>query len=265
MEWEDDGIVLGTRPLGEGGAVAMLLTRGHGRHAGLVSGGQSGRGRAALEPGTRVRCRWRARLADQLGFWSLEPIRAHAAGFMDAPSPLAALLSATALLDAVLPEREAHPGLFDATLVLFDLLDTPVWGEAYVKWETGLLAAAGFGLDLEACALTGVAAGAMGNDHLAYVSPRTGRAVSLSASEPYRDRLLALPGFLVGRGGGGPVEVAMGLALTGHFLERHVLAAHHQPLPGARLRLAERQARDAGLADTSHGMPGNGDTASGSV
>lgn len=271
MEWTDDALVLSARRLGDSGMVAVLLTRDHGRHAGLVAGGQSRRHRALLEPGSQVRCRWRSRLADQLGAWSLEPVRAVTAGLLDQPLPLAAALSALTLMDVILAEREAHPGLFDATLALFEALSTPLWGEVYVRWEVGLLAEVGYGLDLGACALTGTLP-ADGNDHLAYVSPRTGRAVSLSAGEPYRDKLLALPGFLIGRGGGGAAEVAAGLALTGHFLERHVLAQRQLAMPPARLRLAERQGRDPGRvpARDGHGGRGNGtpgkdDTISGSV
>ena len=108
------------------------------------------------------------------------------------------------------------------------------WAEVYVRWELALLAELGFGLDLESCAAGGA------NDQLAYVSPKSGRAVSLAAGEPYRDKLLTLPGFLAGRGGGGVEEVEQGLTLTGFFLERHVFAPHHRDLPPARRRLAER-------------------------
>ncbi|ACI98886.1 DNA repair protein RecO [Rhodospirillum centenum] len=236
MEWTDDAIVLSARPHGETAALAVLLTRGHGRHAGLVHGGQSGRMRPVLEPGNRVAARWAARLVEQLGTLALELERATAAGLLEDPLRLAALSSACALVDAALPEREPHPALFDATLALFDALQTEVWAEIYVRWEIGLLEEAGFGLDFGSCAATGIT----DNDQLAYVSPRTGRAVSLSAGEPYRDRLLALPPFLVGRSAGGAEEVVQGLALTGHFLDRHLFALRHAEVPAARTRFVDR-------------------------
>jgi DNA repair protein RecO (recombination protein O) len=231
MEWSDQGIVLSARPHGEGGAVATLLAREHGRCAGLVMGGRSTRQRGNLEPGSLLAVRWRGRLPEHLGHFTVEPLHGYAAAFLDEPLKLAALSSACALVEAALPEREPHPALFDGLLALFGLLDTPAWAEAYVRWEVGFLTETGFGLDLDRCAVTGT------NDYLAFVSPRTGRAVSASAGEPYRDRLLPLPGFLIGLGGGGPTEVGQGLDLTGHFLERHVL---NGPLPPARLRLRER-------------------------
>ncbi|HEY0837915.1 MAG TPA: DNA repair protein RecO [Azospirillum sp.] len=237
MEWTDQGIVLSTRPLGDSAAVAVLLARGHGRHAGLVHGGRSSRQRGNLEPGTLVSARWRARLNEQLGTFTLEAVRGYAAGLLDDPSRLAALTAACALAEAALPERQPHPALFDGLKALLDVLDAaPAWPEAYVRWEVGLLGELGFGLDLDRCAVTG------GNDYLAFVSPRTGRAVSAAIGEPFRDRLLPLPGFLIGRGLGGAAEVAEGLRMTGYFLERHLL---NGPLPPARVRLAERLARAA--------------------
>lgn len=238
MDWTDDAILLSARPHGETAALAVLLTREHGRHAGLVHGGQGSRMRAVLEPGNRVAAHWRARLSEQLGTWTLELERATGAALLDDPLRLAALSSCCALLDAILPEREPHAEVFAATLALFDALDSDIWAEVYVRWEIGLLDVAGFGLDLSRCAATGQVPAE--NDQLAFVSPRTGRAVSLSASEPFRDKLLPLPPFLVGRSDGGPGEVSAGLDLTGHFLDRHVFALRHAEVPPARTRFVDR-------------------------
>lgn len=247
MEWSDDAIVLSARPYGETAALVAALTQNHGRCVAMAPGGQGTRRRAALEPGARVHARWRGRGSDRLGSWSLELESAVAARFLDDPGRLAALASACALCDACLPDREPHPALFDGLAALFGVLDGPAWGEATVRWEIGLLAELGFALDLSVCAVTGTPAGAGadgGNDLLTHVSPRSGRAVSASAAEPYLDKLLPLPGFLAGRGGGGAGEVAAGLALTGYFLERSAL---HGPLPPPRLRLAEICRRAAGV------------------
>ncbi len=144
-----------------------------------------------------------------------------------------ALSAAAAVSERALPEREPHPACFHGFLALLQAMEGDHWAEAYVRWELAVLAELGFGLDLTRCAAGG------DNDRLAYVSPRSGRAVSLAAGEPYRERLLALPGFLAGRGGGGSLEVGAGLALTGYFLERHVFHPQDRALPQARQRLAE--------------------------
>lgn len=242
MEWSDSAIVLSSRSHGESATIAVLLTKERGKHAGLSHNGQNSRHRAAFQPGSLVFARWRGRLVEQLGAYTLEQVRGFAAPLLDDPARLAALTAVCALTEACLAEREPHPALYDGLLALLDLLDGPVWGETLVRWEIGLLAELGFALDLASCAVTG---GDGVNDLLTHVSPRTGRAVSASAAEPYLDKLLPLPGFLIGRGPGGPAEVAAGLRLTGYFLERFAL---HGPLPAARVRLAELCDRAAGGA-----------------
>jgi DNA repair protein RecO (recombination protein O) len=239
MEWTDRAIVLSARAHGEGGAVATLLTRERGRHAGLVQGARTARQRGVLETGNHVAARWRGRLQEHLGTYSLELERSLAAGLLDDPMRLSALVSACALTEAALPEREPHPAAFDGLSALLTSLDSPFWDALYVRWELGLLQELGFGLDLTRCAATG------GNDGLAFVSPRTGRAVSLSAAEPYRDRLLPLPGFLVGKGEAAPEDVAAGLDLAGHFLERQALGAAGAGMPAARARFVERYRKQA--------------------
>ncbi|MCA8907300.1 MAG: DNA repair protein RecO [Rhodospirillaceae bacterium] len=237
MEWTDQGIVLSCRPFGESRDIVMAMTREHGRHAGLAAGQRRGH---RLQPGTRAQLTWRARLAEHLGHLVVDVAESPAAAVLDDPDRLAALASACALVEAAVPERAPYPHVFDGLETLLGLLEQPFWDAVYVGWEVQVLAALGFGLDLTRCAATGA------NDDLAYVSPRTGRAVALSAAEPYRERLLPLPGFLIGRGEAGPAEVADGLALTGHFLERLLFGQGHKAVPPARGRLVERCKRRAG-------------------
>jgi DNA repair protein RecO (recombination protein O) len=234
MEWTDEGIVLSARPHGEGGLIVALLTRAHGRHAGFVPGGGSRRSSAVWQPGNVVEVSWRARLAEQLGNYSGELRAPHAARALDSAVELAGLSAACAVLDAALPEREPHPAVFDGFSAFLGALGHPGWPAIYVRIELGLLQELGFGLDLTRCAATGTA------EDLAYVSPKTGRAVSRGAAGPYKEKLLELPTFL--STGGLPVDAAelcKGFDLTGHFLERHVFWPHNKPLPAARARFME--------------------------
>ncbi len=234
MEWTDEGVVLSARPHGEDAVILQLLTADHGRHAGLLRGGQGRRKSGLVQPGNSVRAVWRGRLSEHLGSYSCEALGTPLGLLLDAPGPLAALSSALAMAELSLPERAPLPGALEGLKALLDALSGPHWGEAYVAWEVQLLRLLGFGLDLESCAAGGR------NDQLAYVSPRSGRAVSLAAGDAYRDRLLPLPGFLVGRAGGGPEEIAQGLRLTAHFLERSICHPQNRPLPPARQRLSDR-------------------------
>lgn len=244
VEWTDEGIVLSVRPHGESAAIAILLTEQHGRHAGLVRGGASSRNKGLLQPGNAVRATWRARLAEQLGSYTLELEASHAAGLFDDPLRLAGLTAACAVADRALPEREPHPEIHAGFLALIDAMGNAdlgdLWIAVYVRWELGVLAALGYGLDLSSCAATGA------NDDLAYVSPRTGRAVSLSAGEPYHDRMLPMPDFLIGRGAGEMPDLLKGLDLTGHFLEKHLFNTQGEQSPAPRMRFRDRIAGLAG-------------------
>ncbi len=230
MEWADDAFVLAARTHGEAGALVELLTVEHGRFAAHVAGGASRRMKPVLQPGTRVRAEYRARTSDHLGSAQLEPVGEGPSSLFDDALALTGLSSAAAVTAAALPEREPHPEVFAAFESFASALAAPeVWPAVYVRFEAGLLEALGFGLDLSRCAVTGSA------DDLAWVSPRTGRAVGRDAGAPYADRLLHLPPFMLGSQGGLVAgDVAAGLELTGRFLERDVFGPLNRPLPPAR-------------------------------
>ncbi len=235
MEFTTQGYVLSVRRHGETSAIIDVLTPDKGRHAGLVRGGVSRKMRPVLQPGNLVRVSWHARLSEHLGNFTVEAIDARSAQLMDDRLALSALNAACALTLAVLPEREPHKSVYDAFAVMIEHMDDPdIWPALYVKWEAGLLDAMGYGLDLSKCAASG------SNDNLTHVSPRTGRAVSASEAEPYLDKLLPLPGFLIGRKGVMPGAIKDGLALTGYFIESRILWPADRQLPDARARMIDR-------------------------
>lgn len=237
MEWSDDAIVLSVRAHGESSTIVDALTREHGRHAGLVRGGASRRSKAVLQPGNSLHLVWRARLAEHLGNFTAEAARARSGRLMESRAGLMGLNAFTAVAQAALPEREPHGSVYEAALVLLDAMaagEFADWAPLYVRWEAGLLDELGFGLDLSACAATGV------TDDLTFVSPRSGRAVSTAAAAPFRERLFPLPPFLLGtQSAVTPADIAAGLQLTAHFLAGRVLQPHGKPLPAARIRLGD--------------------------
>lgn len=245
MEWSEEAIVLAARRHGESALIVQLLTRGHGRHAGLVRGGQGRKLRTIYQIGNRLTVTWKARLAEHLGAIAGELLRGHAARFIDDPARLACLAAAAAMAEATLPEREPHPRAYDGLSALLEALDADSgWALGYVEWEAALLTELGFGLDLSRCAATGETA------DLIYVSPKSGHAVSSKAGERYRDRLLPLPGFLVAGSNTAPTprDVLDGLALTAFFLDRRVFAPHGRKLPAARSRFVDALQRIATLS-----------------
>lgn len=236
IEWRDEGVVLVVRPHGESSAIADLFTAVHGRHAGVVRGGVSRRMRPVLQPGSLLSVTWRARLDEHLGAFVVEPLRTSAA-LMSDRAALAALNAVTSLLHFCLPERDPHPELYGRTRALLDVLQGDGWPGDYLRWELRLLDELGYGLDLSGCAVTGT------TEDLAFVSPRTGRAVSRGAAGDWAERLLPLPPGMLSEGPAGPAEVAEGMQTTGHFLGQFAADHGERPLPAARERLVRELER----------------------
>jgi DNA repair protein RecO (recombination protein O) len=235
VQWADIGIVLGARRHGETSAVVELMTRQHGRHLGLVRGGSGSRQKPVLQVGNLVSAMWRARLDEHLGYYVIEGLDLRAASYLSMAHALYGLHHLGALC-RLLPERDPHPCVFDLLEYAIAHLGDPSLAAALVaRFELELLAELGFGLDLESCAATGKTA------ELVYVSPKSGRAVSREAGEPWRDKLLALPAFLGAAAAPeaqaeapSAAELKDAFVLTGFFLARHVYEPRGEQLPESR-------------------------------
>jgi DNA repair protein RecO (recombination protein O) len=240
MHVEALAIICAVRAHGEHGAIVRALTPVDGMLAGYVRGGRSRRLRPVLVPGNLVRADFRARTEEQLPALTVE-LSESRAGMMSEALPAAAIEWATALTATILPEAQPFPRLYSALDgVLAAVSAAPAargWASAMVRYELLLLTELGFGLDLSAC----VASGA--TDDLAFVSPKSGGAVSRAAGALYRDRLLPLPSFLLEGGAGEWGDIIDGFRLTGHFLERDLLHGRAYDILAARERLVDRLKR----------------------
>ncbi len=232
MEWRDEGILLAARPNGEANAVIEVFSALHGRHAGILRGGASRSKAAMLQPGAQLDLTWRARLEEHLGSFTVELMQARAGTVLGDRLALAALSAVCALCRFALPERMAYPGFYSETVALMDGLGAPGWLRLYALWEVQLLEATGFGLDLQQCAVTGAAEG------LAYVSPRSGRAVTSEGAGDFAARLLPLPPALIDAQTPFDAEqMRQALHLTGYFLQHWLAESRGRALPEARARL----------------------------
>ena len=238
MQWEAEALVLAARRHGESSVIVDVFSREQGRFAGLVRGGNSRRLRPILQPGNMVVATWRARLSEHLGTMTVDAGRAHAAEAMADAKALAGLSALCALMQ-ITPERQAYPRLYDTLMLVLGAMDDEVmWPVLLARYEMALLEEIGFGLDLSCCAATGVV------DELEYVSPRSGRAVSRAAAQPYLDKMFVLPQFLLDPSADASDEdVQKAMELTGHFLERRVYLPNGMKMPPARQRLVDILAR----------------------
>lgn len=243
MEWRDTGILLSTRKHGETALILDVFTPTQGRQQGVLRGGTSRRLMPHLQPGAQLDLSWHARLDDHIGQFKAEPERSRAAAALSGRLPLAGLNTVLALLSFCLPDREAHSALYTRSEQLLDLLgQQDLWPLAYLRWELALLEDMGFGLDLSCCAVTGATQG------LAYVSPRSGRAVTAEGAGQWANQLLPLPPVLRGEGSATDSDIVEALGVTGHFLSEKLAAeVQGKPLPAARgtfVDLLTRQARE---------------------
>jgi DNA repair protein RecO (recombination protein O) len=238
MRLSTEAIILSARPHGEHDSIVRALTPDDGVQPGYVRGGRSRRLRPILQPGNVIAAEYRARTEDQLAHLTPELVRSRAP-LLAEPLTATAIEWATVLTATALPEAQPYPALYAGLSGLLDALEAAPsargWGVALVRYELLLLGELGFGLDLTECAVTGDTAG------LAFVSPRSGRAVSRAGAGDYRERLLALPAFLAA---GGPArdwdDIVAGLRITGHFLARDVLIERQADVLASRGRLLDR-------------------------
>lgn len=249
MRWEDEGMVLSSRRWGESSLVVQILTREHGRHAGLVRGGGAARHMHIYAPGNRVSACWSGRLSEHLGHFSCELVDARAARVLERPLRLVAMSSVCALAEWFLAEREPAPGVHATSEAMLDrLAGAEEWRTAYVLWELSLLRDTGAGLDLSQCAVTGATA------DLAYVSPKSGCAVSRIGAGSWAPRLLPLPEFMFTGGAAGRDDILAGLSLTGFFMSRNARAHGRRSLPAARIRLEDSLVAEAPARASAGGV-----------
>ncbi len=238
MQWCGCAVVISTFKHSEHAALLRVLSREGGLYSGYARDAASRAKRGIYHPGNIVSLTWKARLSEQLGsFGNAELLTAVPALLMHDATLLHALTSACMLVEMNLAERQPEPQLYDRLEALLHALqEKEGWQSAYIRFELALLSACGYRLDLTACAATGA------KDMLKYISPKSGRAVSAAAGDPYRDKLLPLPhGLREGNLGAVDTSAEMlnSLRVTGYFLEKWLLAPHGRPLPAARSRMLE--------------------------
>lgn len=234
MEWTGEALLIGVRRHGESSVIAEAMVAGRGRYAGLIRGGRSPKLAATLQPGNTIQLTWRARLEDHLGTFTVELLQSRAAALFADRRRLFLAQTVCEHLH-LLPERDPHDRLLGMAL---NLIDSDPDAAALARFELALLDDLGFGLDLETCAATGV------TEDLTHVSPKSGRAVSRAAAEPYKDRLLPLPSFLHARGNASPDDLRDAFRLTGHFLDAHIWSQRQIDAPPTREKLIELLTED---------------------
>ncbi len=243
MQLGVEAIICAVRAHGENGVIARVMTAEHGLLTGYVRGGRGRRIRPILIPGNIVAAQFRSRSEDQMPSLSVELVQSRAP-LMTEPLPAVAMEWATLLPARTLPEGQGYPAVYAALdAVLNAIAMAPSargWATMMVLYELALLRALGFGLSLDACVVTGAV------DDLAFVSPKSAAAVSVTAASGYEGQLLPLPAFILDGSSPTLSDALTGLRLSGYFIMRRLFdGARNDPL-AVRERMVTRLERAVG-------------------
>ncbi len=218
IQWVDEGIIVSVKRQGEHSALMSIFTPQNGRYAGFFGGARKG-GASTFIKGTSVRAQWKARLSEHVGAWKLECLYPFNTALLDHSSALLGFDLICHYISFFLPERQPYSDLYRLFFSVTRLQDPYQWAEQVALFEKSLLSAMGFGLKLERCTVTNML------DDLAYVSPRSGCAVSREAGKPYHAQLFAFPNLFRSQNAfcapASSEDTREALGVTGYFLQKH--------------------------------------------
>lgn len=224
MNFKDIGIIIAKKPLQENCFIITLFTENHGLYSTLVR--QSSKKSIIIyQEGNIVDFLWQARLHEHLGFGKCELIKSYTGSLITNKTKLYAFNSIISIIKIAFHERENHNNFFPVfAKYLHNLADNFVF-EEYIRFELAILQESGYSLDLSQCAVTG------SGENLHYVSPKSGRAISLSSGLPYHNKLLILPKFLTNQAANDTIEERnQALQLTSYFFNRYLFRNNQQPI-----------------------------------
>ena len=236
MRWESEGIVLGFSLHNEKSYILEVFTKEHGRHKGLIRGIHSKNLRSIIEPGNEVKALWSGRLETHLGNFTIEPIKAWSSLILNQKDRLIALSSLCSLVSSAMAEKQPNDLIYYSSKEMIKKISSSDddWIKEYINWELDLLSEIGYGIDLSKCAVTSK------KDELVYVSPASGRAVTLEGAGSYKDRLIKLPRFIVSKDSEcDNNDIANGLELTEYFFRKRFFEPNNLNFPQSRNRLKE--------------------------
>ncbi len=233
MKFNDIGIIISQKKYSENSAIVKVFSQNHGIYRGFVSGAFSRRNQTIFQIGNLISFEWKSRIEDSLGgFYYVDLEKSFASKIMFERLKLNCLTSLFSIIDSCFLEREAYPELFLRVIEFLQKISSEDSQKSdflqdYIKIELKILKTLGYGIDLSCCAVTESV------ENLAYVSPRSARAVSRDAAISYENKLLKLPQFLLPKDSQenflseNENHIFDGLKLSGYFLEKFVFSQNN--------------------------------------
>ena len=214
MQINDQGIILKKKKYRESSLLITFFSLNHGLNSGLVKGVLK-KDFGTYEIGNKVYIKSSFRLDEQLWNCRFELIKNNSVNYFNNQSKLSTLLTICSIIDLSLPKNNPQIKIYNKTINLIENLLSKDWIKKYIYWELFLLSELGYGLDLEKCVVSGK------KENLIYISPKSGKAVSKTEGEKYKNKLLYLPKFLINKNVKPTKDsLKQGVLLTGFFIDK---------------------------------------------
>lgn len=235
MQVKDEGYIIKTLKYGENSLIVTVLSIAHGKMTGFIKSAVSKKKLGIYQLGNKISFNAYARVEENMfQFRGVELLESNVVHFLSNPQKLAVLSSFCELFNSSIPDGEPLEGLVRSISQFMDNLDDEMWLKNYAILEFRLLYFLGIGLDLGSCAATGTI------ENLAFVSPKSGRAVCLKAGLPYEDKLFKYPHFALNKNILPTKEEVMDLLkMNEFFLKKNFFEAHDLQFPLSRASLIE--------------------------
>lgn len=222
MKFSDQGIIISQKKFNENSLIVKVFSQNHGIYNGFVKSAKSQKNRTIFQIGNLVSFEHMSRNEESLGqFANVDLVKGYCSKIMFDRLRLDCANSLFSIIDSAFLERENHEDLFGKTCNFLENLSDDesqkeeVIGE-YVKLELEILKNLGYEIDLSSCVVTN------SKVNLAFVSPKSAHAVSFEIGQPYKNKLLKLPNFLIGDSKYEENQLIDGLKLSGYFLEKFI-------------------------------------------
>ena len=224
MQIDDEGIIIKKKKYRESSLLISFFSLNHGINSGLVKGVLK-KDFGTYEIGNKVYIKSSFRLDEQLWNCKFELIKNNSVNYFDNQNKLNTLLTICSIIDLSLPKNNPQIKIYNKTIDLIENLLSKDWVVKYIFWELFLLSELGYGLDLEKCVVSGK------KENLIYVSPKSGKAVSKTEGEKYKNKLFNLPKFLIDKNVKPTNDsLKQAISLTGFFIDKF-LKKNNKKLP----------------------------------
>ena len=193
MTWVDDAVLLHVQQVARGSMTFEILTSRYGRQ--ICSAKVGGEQQRALLPGARFSVEHAGDGPNQTPLVEIENIVGGIAEDDATATGPVVWVAMREILREFLPLLAPAKGVYQATQEVLDALGQPGnrWALAYFRWELSVLE------NLDHVSRLGHCRSVFNSGEVIYFAPRRGTAVTREEAGAFLDKVIPVPGFLLGK------------------------------------------------------------------